>query len=94
LINTGIRFLNELTKEILNEKGKAFASFYYDFYADEDSPCYPEDVDAVALEYFGKEKYDSPEFADEAYLFVPYGDEYYTRISAYISKNFRIFIGR
>ncbi len=84
----------ELTKEILNEKGKAFASFYYDFYADEDSPCYPEDVDAVALEYFGKEKYDSPEFADEAYLFVPYGDEYYTRISAYISKNFRIFIGR
>ncbi|MBR6070504.1 MAG: suppressor of fused domain protein [Ruminococcus sp.] len=83
----------ELTKEILNDEGKAFASFYYDFYADADSPCYPEDVDRVALEYFGKEKYESEEFADEAYLFLPYGDEYYGRISTYISKNYRIFCG-
>ncbi|MDO4864411.1 MAG: suppressor of fused domain protein [Ruminococcus sp.] len=83
----------ELTKEILSEEGKAFASFYYDFYADADSPCYPEDVDRVALEYFGKEKYECEEFADEAYLFLPYGDEYYGRISTYISKNYRIFRG-
>ncbi|MCR5016006.1 MAG: suppressor of fused domain protein [Ruminococcus sp.] len=83
----------ELTKEILNDEGKAFASFYYDFYAAPDSPCYPEDVDRVALEYFGKEKYECEEFADEAYLFMPYGDEYYGRISTYISRNHRIFYG-
>ena len=83
----------ELTKEILNEEGKAFASFYYDFYAEPNSPCYPEDVDRVALEYFGKEKYESEEFADEAYLFIPYCDEYYGRISSYISRNYRIFNG-
>ena len=83
----------ELTKEILSEEGKAFASFYYDFYAEPDSPCYPEDVDRVALEYFGKEKYECEEFDDEAYLFLPYGDEYYARISTYISRNYRIFYG-
>ncbi|MCR5707633.1 MAG: suppressor of fused domain protein [Ruminococcus sp.] len=83
----------ELTKEILNEEGKAFASFYYDFYAEPDSPCYPEDVDRVALEYFGKEKYECEEFADEAYLFLPYGDDYYARISRYISRSHRIFYG-
>jgi hypothetical protein len=82
-----------VTKEILNDEGKAFASFYYDFYAAPDSPCYPEDVDRVALEYFGKEKYECEEFADEAYLFMPYGDEYYGRISTYISRNHRIFYG-
>ncbi len=84
----------ELTKEILSDEGKAFASFYYDYYADENSPCYPVDVDTVALEYFGRERFDSPEFADEAYLFIPYGDDYYSRISLYISKNYRIFLGR
>ena len=30
---------------------------------------------------------------DEAYLFMPYGDEYYGRISTYISRNHRIFYG-
>ena len=83
----------EFTKEILNDEGKAFASFYYDFYAQPDSPCYPEDVDRVALEYFGKEKYECEEFDDEAYLFIPYGDEYYSLISRYISRNHRIFYG-
>lgn len=83
----------ELTKEILSDEGKAFASFYYDFYAEQGSPCYPEDVDNVALEYFGREKYDSAEFADEAYLFVPYGDDYFARISRHIDRNHRIFLG-
>lgn len=83
----------ELTKEILSDEGKAFASYYYDFYAAENAPCYPADVDRVALDYFGEEKFNCEEFQDEAYLFVPYGEEYYVRICKYIDKNYRIFSG-
>lgn len=83
----------EFTKEILTDEGQAFADFYYDFYADEDAPCYPEDVDCMAKDYFGEEKYNCEEFQNEAYLFVPYGEEYYVRITKYINENYRKFSG-
>ena len=83
----------EFTKEILTEEGKAFASFYYDFYSDEGSPCYPEDVDRMALEYFGEEKYNCEEFQNEAYLFVPFNEEYYIRMSRFINDNYSKFQG-
>lgn len=83
----------EFTKEILTDEGQAFADFYYDFYADEDAPCYPEDVDYMAKDYFGEEKYNCEEFQNEAYLFVPYGEEYYVRITKYINENYRKFSG-
>ena len=63
------------------------------FYADEDAPCYPEDVDCMAKDYFGEEKYNCEEFQNEAYLFVPYGEEYYVRITKYINENYRKFSG-
>lgn len=81
----------ELTKEILTEDGQAFADYYYDFYNDDDAPCFPSDVDSVAYDYFGNEKYNCEEFGDEAYLFVPYDDNYFKAINKYINKNYRKF---
>ena len=78
-----------LYRSMFNEEGAAFAKFYYDFLNDEF--CYPSDIDAAALEYFGEEKYNSPEYHDEAYLFVPYNDEYYALISEYIDKAYDAF---
>ncbi|MDE5853506.1 MAG: suppressor of fused domain protein, partial [Ruminococcus sp.] len=78
----------ELTTDLFNDKGKAFCKYYYDHYHNEDEPCYPADVDRMALDYFGEEKYDCEEFANEAYLFVPFDDDYYKAISKYIDKNY------
>ncbi len=81
----------ELTTELFNDKGKAFCKYYYDHYHYEDEPCYPEDVDKMALDYFGEEKYNCEEFQDEAYLFVPFNKTYYRNISRYINRNYRNF---
>ena len=81
----------ELNKELFTDEGKAFSGYYYDFYGGDDYPCYPSDVDSMALDYFGEERYNCDEFQDEAYLFVPYGDEYYERMSAYIDKAYERF---
>lgn len=82
----------ELNANMFNEKGQLFCYYYYDFTAESDEPCYPEDVDRMALDYFGEEKYNSDEFQDEAYLFVPFGDDYFTAINRYIEKNFEEFL--
>ena len=39
-----------------------------------------------AMEYFGEEKYNCEEFQDEAYLFMPFDDEYIERMNKYIEK--------
>ena len=54
------------------EEGKIFTE---DFYRFESRSGYPSCVDNNALCYFRK-KYYSPEFRDEAYLFVPYDENY------------------
>lgn len=69
-----------------NQKGQKFAEDYYDS-AKEDG--YPACVDRYALKYFGEEKYNSPEFHDEAYLFVPYDEAYYIGLSSYIDAAWR-----
>lgn len=40
---------------------------------------YPADVDDNALRFFGPERYHSDEFQDEAYLFIPFEEDYYRR---------------
>lgn len=83
-----------LTMAMFNEAGREFVNFYYDCYGSEidgEEYWYPADVDNTALEYFGEEKYNSEEFHDEAYLFVPYDDEYYKSISKKIDKAFSIY---
>ena len=41
---------------------------------------YPADVDDNALRFFGPERYHSNEFQDEAYLFIPFDEDYYQAI--------------
>ncbi|MDE5763954.1 MAG: suppressor of fused domain protein [Ruminococcus sp.] len=79
----------ELTKDILTEEGQAFAEFYYDFYCP--PPSYPSDVDKMAEAYFGTEKYNCDEFADEAYLFVPFNDDYISAMYRFIDHAYSDF---
>lgn len=62
------------------EEGKIFSE---DFYRFESRSGYPGCVDNNALYYYRK-KYYSPEFRDEAYLFVPYDENYFKSLSNYI----------
>ncbi|MGN0623261.1 MAG: suppressor of fused domain protein [Oscillospiraceae bacterium] len=74
-----------LSRNLFNSEGRDFAEYYY---GDDDSHRYPCDVDDNALNYFGEEKYNSDEFQDEAYLFVPFDEEYYQSMKKYIDKNY------
>lgn len=82
----------ELNKELFIDAGKAFSGYYYDFYSSGVAFCYPSDVDSMALDYFGEERYNSDEFSDEAYLFVPFDKAYYERMSGYIDKAYNKFL--
>ena len=48
----------------------------------------PDDIDDYALEYFGSEKYHSDEFQDEAYLFIPFDEDYYQAMAEVIEERF------
>lgn len=82
----------ELTMDMFNDEGMAFTDYYYNFYHADDEPCYPSDVDNVAMDYFGEEKYNCEEFGNEAYIFVPYNEEYYKAMCGYIDKNYKGFL--
>ena len=43
-------------------------------------------MDAYALRYFGPERYHSEEFQDEAYLFVPFDEDYYQAMARVIRE--------
>ncbi len=64
------------------------ANFINNYYNNEDSGkfSYFSDVDDYAESYFGTEKYNSEEFKDEAYLFVPFDEQYYQAMSKYIQR--------
>lgn len=72
-----------------NDLGKDFAMKFYVF---NNENGYPACVDKVAEEYFGTEKYNSEEYKNEAYLFVPYDEDYYTKLSKYIDESFNEYI--
>jgi hypothetical protein len=80
-------FRNMLRSKHFNEKGKEFAQLYYRF----NDGGYPACVDEYTEKYFGTEKYNSDEFKNEAYLFVPYDEDYYTNLSAYIQREWNKF---
>ena len=70
---------------LFNRKGAAFASYYY---GEADSPYFPSDIDNYALEYFGSDRYYSDKFQDEAYLFIPFDENYYQAMAKVIEKRF------
>ena len=76
---------------LFDQKGRAFAGYYY---GEGDSPCYPADVDDNALRFFGPERYHSNEFQDEAYLFIPFDEDYYQAMEKVIEKRFTNWQGQ
>ncbi len=70
---------------LFNQQGQAFAHYYY---GENDAPYYPADIDDYALSYFGPERYHSNEFQDEAYLFIPFNEDYYQAMAKVIEKRF------
>ena len=79
----------QLTRFLFNKQGRAFADYYYgSYYGANETPFYPGDIDNHALDYFGPERYHSDEFKEEAYLFVPYDEDYYQAMSQVIGRRF------
>ena len=76
---------------LFDQKGRAFAGYYY---GEGDSPCYPADVDDNALRFFGPERYHSDEFQDEAYLFIPFDEDYYQAMAQVIEERFANWQGQ
>ncbi|MDE6726815.1 MAG: suppressor of fused domain protein [Oscillospiraceae bacterium] len=76
----------------LSYMGACFASYYYDWDDDDAEHFFPSDVDDCAEHYFGTERYNSEEFKDEAYMFVPFDEEYYQNLSKYIDRAFSDFL--
>ena len=76
---------------LFDQKGRAFAGYYY---GEGDSPCYPADVDDNALRFFGPERYHSDEFQDEAYLFIPFDEDYYQAMAEVIGERFENWQGQ
>ena len=89
--NTDLRtFIREelfgcLFSALFNQKGRAFAHYYY---GENDAPYYPADIDDYALKYFGPSRYHSNEFQQEAYLFIPFDEKYYQSMAKVIEKRF------
>ena len=46
-------------------------------------------MDAYALHYFGPERYHAGEFQDEAYLFVPFDEDYYQAMAKLLERRFQ-----
>nr|WP_279323859.1 DUF4253 domain-containing protein [Anaerotruncus colihominis] len=74
-----------LYSALFNQQGRAFAGYYY---GEGDSPYFPSDVDDYALQYFGPKRYHSNEFQQEAYLFIPFDEDYYQAMAKVIDKRF------
>ena len=75
----------QLFGALFNKEGAAFAGYYY---GEADSPYFPSDIDNYALEYFGSEQYYSDKFQDEAYLFIPFDENYYQAMAKVMKKRF------
>ena len=95
--NTDLRtFIREelfgcLFSALFNQKGRAFAHYYY---GENDAPYYPADIDDYALKYFGPSRYHSNEFQQEAYLFIPFDEKYYQAMAQVIEERFENWQGQ
>lgn len=71
-------------------EGAEFSEWYYGGDGDNEH-YYPRDVDSYAEKYFGTERYNSEEFQDEAYLFVPWNEDYYKGLSKVIEEKYGLW---
>ena len=81
----------QLFGALFNEKGAAFAGYYY---GESDSPYYPSDIDSYAVSIIGPERNYSEEIQDEAYLFIPFDEDYYQAMAEVIEERFANWQGQ
>lgn len=67
-----------LSKGLFSYEGAAFAGYCYD--PEGDAFRFGTALDGYAESYFGTQRYNSEEFQNEAYLFLPYDDDYYQAV--------------
>lgn len=80
---------------LFNQKGRTFAAYYYGAYCSNNkSPFFPCDIDDYALKYFGPSRYHSNEFQQEAYLFIPFDEDYYQAMEKVIEERFENWQGQ
>ena len=72
-----------LMRGFFGGEGEDFARYYY---GDGDAPYFPSDIDNYALRCFGAARYHSNEFKQEAYLFIPFDEDYYAAMAAIIAQ--------
>lgn len=82
----------ELRLSYFNEEGRDFSLWYYhQILCDDPAHSYPADVDRYAEEYFGTDLYNSDEFRDEAYLFLPFDENYYATLARAIDESLELY---
>ena len=75
----------QLFSALFNDKGAAFAWYYYGQLG---APYYPSDIDDYAIGVIGQERNYSDEIQDEAYLFLPFDEDYYRAMASVIYRRF------
>ena len=81
----------QLFGALFNEVGAAFAGYYY---GESDSPYFPSDIDNYAIGVIGQERNYSDEIQDEAYLFLPFDEDYYQAMAKVIEERFTNWQGQ
>ena len=81
----------QLVGPMFNKIGRAFASYYY---GEPDSPYFPSDIDNYAIGVTGQERNYSDEIQDEAYLFIPFDEDYYQAMAKVIEERFTNWQGQ
>lgn len=83
----------ELHASIFNERGADFACYYYGA-LHEYTPHYTMDVDIHAVSRIGVERNFSDEIQDEAYLFLPFDEDYYREMTRIIERRYENWAGQ
>ena len=83
----------ELHASIFNERGADFACYYYGA-LHEYTPHYMMDVDIHAVSRIGVERNFSDEIQDEAYLFLPFDEDYYREMARIIERRYENWAGQ
>ena len=83
----------ELHASIFNERGADFACYYYGA-LHEYTPHYTMEVDIHAVSRIGVERNFSDEIQDEAYLFLPFDEDYYREMARIIERRYENWAGQ
>ena len=86
---------DQLVGPMFNKIGRAFAAYYYGAYSNgQESPFFPSDIDNYAIGVIGQERNYSDEIQDEAYLFIPFDENYYQTMAKVIEERFENWQGQ